>query len=78
MQVQENSYPPVAITAVRAYMSADDGKTWHAVRVRARGGHYEFTVRDPRQAGFVSLRLYIRDAAGNSESLTVIHAYGVQ
>jgi len=78
MQVQENSDPSVAITAVRAHMSADDGKTWHAVRVRARGGHYVFTVRDPRQAGFVSLRLYVRDAAGNSESLTVIHAYGVR
>jgi site-specific recombinase XerD len=77
MHVVENSYPPVAITAVRAYMSADDGKTWHAVRVRARSGHYVFTVRDPRQAGFVSLRLYVRDAAGNSESLTVIHAHGV-
>jgi hypothetical protein len=63
LQVKENSYPPVAITAVRAYMSADNGKTWHAVRVRARGGHYVFTVRDPRQAGFVSLRLYVRDAA---------------
>jgi hypothetical protein len=78
MQVHSNSDPPARFTVVRAYMSADDGKTWHAVGVRARSGHYVFNVRDPKSAGFVSLRVSVRDSAGDSESLTIIHAYGVR
>jgi hypothetical protein len=77
MRVQKNGYPNIAIRLVRAYASFDDGSSWHAVRVRALGGSYVFDVRDPGHAGFVSLRVYIKDAAGDSELLTVIHAYGV-
>lgn len=78
MQVHSNTFPPRQFTVVRAYMSADNGKTWHAVAVHARSGHYLFNVRDPGSAGFVSLRVFVRDSAGDSESLTVIHAYGVR
>jgi hypothetical protein len=78
MRVQKNGFPPTPVRLVRAYASANDGNSWHAVRVRALGSRYVFDVRDPRHAGFVSLRVYIRDAAGNSELLTVIHAYGVR
>lgn len=78
MQVQSSSYPPARFTLVRAYMSADDGTTWHAVGVHARSGHYVFSIRDPASAGFVSLRVLVRDSAGDSESLMVIHAYGVR
>ena len=72
------SVSPVLLAVVRAQASANDGKTWHSVTVRRSGGHYVISVRDPRQAGFVSLRLYVKDGAGNSELLTVIHAYGVR
>lgn len=78
MRVQENGFPAIPIRLARAYASADDGSSWHAVRVRALGSTYVFDVRAPKHAGFVSLRVYIRDAAGNSELLTVIHAYGVR
>jgi len=69
---------PMLLPVVRAQASSNDGKTWHSVTVRQHGSHYVFSVRNPRQAGFVSLRLYIEDRSGNSESLTVIHAYGVR
>lgn len=68
----------VLLKVVRVQASADDGKTWHLVKVRRSGDHYVFSVRDPRHAGFVSLRVYVRDGAGNSELLTVIRAYGVR
>jgi hypothetical protein len=63
---------------VRAQASTDDGTTWHRVSVSRRGDHYVFSVRDPHQAGFVSLRVFVKDGAGNSELLTVIRAYGVR
>jgi len=72
------SFGARVVRAARAQASADDGKTWHSVTVRRRGDHYVFSVRDPRQAGFVSLRVFVRDGAGNSELLTVIRAYGVR
>jgi len=76
-------YPPISVTpmlvqVVRARASADDGKTWHSVTVRRRGNHYVISVRNPRQSGFMSLRLYVKDTSGNSERLTIIHAYGVR
>jgi hypothetical protein len=66
------------VRVARAQASTDDGKTWHSVTVRRHGDRYVFNVRDPRQAGFVSLRVFVRDGAGNSELLTVIRAYGVR
>jgi hypothetical protein len=78
MEVQLNGGPDRSIRLVRVYASADDGRSWRAVRVRARGSNYVFAVHDPQHSGFVSLRVYIRDAAGDSELLTVIHAYGVR
>ena len=72
------SISPMILQVVRANASADDGKTWHSVTVRRRGNHYVISVRNPLQPGFVSLRLYAKDRSGNSELLTVIHAYGVR
>jgi hypothetical protein len=72
------SVTPVLLHVVRAQASSDDGKTWHSVTVRRHDSHYVLSVRNPHQAGFVSLRIYVKDGSGNSESLTVIHAYGVR
>lgn len=68
----------VKLPVVRAYASANDGSTWSAVAVHSVGDHYVFAVHDPGQAGFVSLRVYVRAAGGSSEQLTVIHAYAVR
>jgi hypothetical protein len=69
---------PVLLPVVRAYASANDGSTWARVAAHVRGSHYVLSVRDPGHAGFVSLRIYVRDASGVSEQMTVIHAYGVR
>jgi hypothetical protein len=69
---------PVLVPVLRAYASANDGATWTRVPARARGDHYVLSVHDPGQAGFVSLRVYVRDASGDSEQMSVIHAYGVR
>ena len=72
------SVTPILLHVVRAKASNDDGKTWHSVTVRRQGSHYVLSVRNPQQAGFVSLRVYVQDRSGRSEWLSVIHAYGVR
>jgi hypothetical protein len=69
---------PLPLHVVRAQESTDDGKTWRAVTARIRGDHYLLSVRNPSQAGFVSLRLDIKDSSEISEKLTILHAYGVR
>ena len=72
------SATPMLLHVVRAQASRNDGKTWRSVTIRRHGSHYVLSVRDPQHAGFVSLRVFVKDGSGNSESLTVIHAYGVR
>jgi hypothetical protein len=69
---------PILLPVVRAQASSNDGKTWHRVTVRRHGSRYLFKVRNPQHPGFVSLRIYVKDRSGNSELLTVIHAYVVR
>jgi hypothetical protein len=66
------------VRTVRAWASANNGKNWHLVAVRRTGNHYVISVRNAKAAGFTSLRVYVSDGHGNSEELTVIHAYGVR
>jgi hypothetical protein len=68
---------PAMVPIVRAWASANDGGSWTKVTVRKTGGHYLLSIRNAKAAGFTSLRLYVSDGHGNSEELTVIHAYGV-
>jgi len=68
---------PTTVRTVRAWASANDGGSWTKVTVRRTGGHYLLSIRNARASGFTSLRLYVSDGHGNSEELTVIHAYGV-
>lgn len=65
------------LPTTEARASANDGKTWVRVAVHKSGGHYVFSVRNGKAAGFTSLRLYVSDGHGNSEDLTVIRACGV-
>jgi hypothetical protein len=67
----------VRLPSVEAWASGNDGKTWAKVTVHKSGGHYVFSVRNAKAAGFTSLRLYVSDRHGNSEELTVVHAYRV-
>jgi hypothetical protein len=63
---------------VDAWASVNDGASWRAVTVRWAGSHYVVAIRNASAAGFTSLRIYVADGHGNSEDLTVIHAYGVR
>ncbi|HEY2314590.1 MAG TPA: hypothetical protein VGH96_13325 [Streptosporangiaceae bacterium] len=69
---------PVRLATVRAWASADDGTSWRAVSVSWSGGRYVVSVKNASAAGFTSLRIHVGDRQGNSEDLTVIHAYGVR
>jgi hypothetical protein len=69
---------PLLLHVVRAQESADDGQTWQHVTIRIHGDHYLLSVPNPPHAGFVSLRLYVKDSTGVSEQLTVLHAYAVK
>ncbi|MFJ4844242.1 MULTISPECIES: S8 family peptidase [unclassified Streptomyces] len=60
-----------------AEVSYDEGRTWQPAAVKGSGTHRTVTVDSPRRAagGSVSLRTYVKDAAGNSFRQTVIRAY---
>ncbi|MDX2648929.1 S8 family serine peptidase [Streptomyces sp. PA03-1a] len=72
--------PGAAESPIRTFtteVSYDEGKTWQAAEVHGSGMQRTVTVDSPRQAagGAVSLRTYVKDAAGNSFKQTVIKAY---
>lgn len=60
--------------SVHAWMSEDDGRTWHAVRVRHVHGRWSMTVTNPK-AGYVSLRAKVIDSRGNAAVTEVVRAY---
>ncbi|MFG1678653.1 S8 family serine peptidase [Nonomuraea sp. NPDC049269] len=67
-----------AVKEVSLEVSYDDGATWRAARLRAKGGtNYEATL-EPRPSGFVSLRLNASDVDGNTVSQEVIRAYAAR
>ncbi|HYK29768.1 MAG TPA: hypothetical protein VEV61_17505 [Streptosporangiaceae bacterium] len=68
----------VFLPTAKAWASSNDGTTWHRVTVRRSGNHYVLSVRNASAVGFTSLRVFVADGHGNSENLTVIHAYRVR
>ncbi|MGW2049653.1 S8 family peptidase [Streptomyces sp. NPDC001858] len=69
-----------AQTPIRTFtteVSYDEGKTWHDAKVKGFGDQRTVSVKHPRHpsGGAVSLRTYVKDAAGNSFKQTVIKAY---
>ncbi|MEU4092656.1 S8 family serine peptidase [Streptomyces sp. NPDC026673] len=65
------------IRTFTAEVSYDEGRTWHSAKVKGSGMQRTVTVDHPRRSsgGSVSLRTYVKDAAGNSFKQTVIKAY---
>jgi hypothetical protein len=55
--------------------SYDDGATWTAAPAEFQGDRGHALLHHPAGAGFASLRITARDAAGNSVTQTVIRAY---
>lgn len=69
-----SSQAPLKSLAVQA--SYDDGKTWTPVTLKAEGGQWTATVRNPAK-GHVSLRAIGQDAQGTTVNQTIMRAYVV-
>lgn len=68
---------PVAVHGVQVAVSANGGKNWYPLHVSGSGSQRSVTVTNPRNAGYVSLRISATDADGTSVSLVVFNAYRV-
>ncbi|MEV0613539.1 S8 family serine peptidase [Nonomuraea sp. NPDC050404] len=68
----------VAVSSIKLEVSADDGKTWRPVRVRAAGAGWTARLDNPAAPGYVSLRATVTDKAGNGVTQTVSRAYAVK
>ncbi|MEU6712205.1 S8 family serine peptidase [Nonomuraea sp. NPDC046802] len=68
---------PARAKSPRLEMSADDGATWRAVPVVRTGSGWSAVLRNPSEAGFVSLRAAVTDSAGAAVTQTVIRAYAI-
>jgi subtilisin family serine protease len=62
---------------LKAWVSYDEGATWSATTASRTGGEYRLSVRPPRPADSVSLKLHATDAEGNVIEQEVIRALGV-
>jgi hypothetical protein len=65
-----------SVRRVRAWASADGGRTWQAVPVRKAGRGWSAVVRNG-QPGYVSLRCTVTDSHADTSTTTVIRAYAV-
>ncbi|NBF00189.1 hypothetical protein FE391_43195 [Nonomuraea sp. KC401] len=65
------------VESIRLEMSADDGATWRPVPVTRTGSGWTATLQNPDQAGYVSLRAVVTDAAGDGVTQTITRAYAV-
>jgi hypothetical protein len=67
------------ITDALLWVSVDDGATWRAVKLQGSRDDYLANISGlDKQADFVSLRLDVRDAAGNRLQQEVTRAYALR
>ncbi|MFE7329257.1 S8 family serine peptidase [Streptomyces sp. NPDC057565] len=59
-------------------ISYDDGATWQRPELDRDGSGWRTALHAPKSAGFVTLRVTARDAAGNSVSQTITRAFGLR
>jgi hypothetical protein len=57
--------------------SADGGRTWRAMPVKKVGGKWQAVVKNPAQAGYVSLRARLVATNGQWVEVTIQRAYAV-
>ena len=62
---------------VHVWASANGGKTWSPLPLTHSGNTWTMTVHNPRQAGYVSLRVLGEDPLGFTAAVTAINAYAV-
>ena len=78
---QQHAPPPSGLSATVA-VSYDDGQTWTDPRVASSqgGGRFALSIQHPplgETSGYVSLRVRVDDAAGDSVEQELIHAYAL-
>ncbi len=67
---------PPQVTQLGVEASYDGGETWRNVRTSSTGENtFTFTIRAPRQAAAVSLRVSATDTDGNTVVQTIPEAY---
>ncbi|MDH6554428.1 subtilisin family serine protease [Streptomyces sp. SAI-041] len=59
-------------------ISYDDGATWQRTDLSRSGDGWRTNLRAPRSAGFATLRVGVRDSAGNTVSQTITRAFGLR
>jgi subtilisin family serine protease len=69
--------PATSNQTLTAEFSTDDGTTWQPATVTGGGDQRTLQVTNPA-TGFVSLRINATDTAGNTATITVIHAYAIR
>ncbi|MFJ9943006.1 hypothetical protein [Streptomyces erythrochromogenes] len=62
----------------RVEVSYDDGATWQRSDAERRGAAWRTSLKAPKKAGFVSLRVTARASAGNSVAQTITRAFGLR
>ncbi|MFC4608415.1 S8 family serine peptidase [Streptomyces maoxianensis] len=67
-----------AIGKVSVEISYDDGATWQRSELDRHGDGWRTSLKAPKTAGFVSLRVTARDSADNSVSQTITRAFGLR
>ncbi|WP_338017620.1 S8 family serine peptidase [Streptomyces adustus] len=67
-----------AIAKPSVEVSYDDGKNWLRSGLDRSGNGWRTNLSAPRSAGFVTLRVTVRDNAGNSVSQTIERAFGLR
>ncbi len=72
----QNGAEAGAVASMKVWVSYDDGATWSAVPVRARGAEeFSASYRHPLRGDFVSLRVAASDSDGNTLEQTLVRAY---
>ncbi|WP_245791135.1 S8 family serine peptidase [Actinacidiphila rubida] len=59
-------------------ISYDDGTTWQHAGLDHRGDGWRTSLHAPKSAGFATLRVTARDAAGDTVSQTITRAFGLR
>lgn len=67
----------IAAHDVAVWASVNGGKTWIPLRVTHSGTTWSVFIDNPRKAGYVSLKVQGKDAAGFKATVTAINAYRV-
>ncbi|WP_351226026.1 S8 family serine peptidase [Streptomyces sp. NPDC002133] len=67
-----------AIGKLSVEISYDDGATWQRADLDRAGDGWRTSLKAPKTAGFVTLRVTARDSADNSVSQTITRAFGLR